>query len=194
MFLRTTPVLFIGTLLLAATLQGCVAEAIKPSTESADAAGIKMSDSKMHKSEIVEAAGTKQLTVSMQAIQPMLRQGEELLILFAIENTGAEPLQFLPWGTAFEKILSADLFAITFNDTELAYLGRKVKRREPVAADYMSLAPGERVENTVNLSLAYDVSAPGRYQIVHRPLNEDYRLKNTKVAPSVDPLIIERLP
>ncbi len=62
-------------------------------------------------------------------------------------------------------------FEIAHFGARVPYGGESVNLGAPTAADYHVLAPGEVVDATVNLSKAYNVSAPGSYRIRYASVN-----------------------
>ncbi len=62
-------------------------------------------------------------------------------------------------------------FEVTRNSARIPYRGKLVKRAAPTNADYRVLTPGEVVNAIVNISNAYDLSAPGAYRIRYASVN-----------------------
>ncbi|HET6327584.1 MAG TPA: hypothetical protein VFG04_23070 [Planctomycetaceae bacterium] len=56
-------------------------------------------------------------------------------------------------------------FEVMRHGARVPYAGKLVKRAAPTNADYRVLTPGEVVNATVNISNAYDLSAPGTYRV-----------------------------
>ena len=62
-------------------------------------------------------------------------------------------------------------FEVTRNGARIPYAGKLVKRAAPTIADYRALTPGEAVTATVNISNAYNLSAPGTYRVRYASVN-----------------------
>jgi hypothetical protein len=69
-------------------------------------------------------------------------------------------------------LVGEDASELTWSPFEVAHRGARIPYRgklaaptPPTRADYRVLTPGEVVEATVNVSNAYDLSAPGAYRI-----------------------------
>lgn len=83
---------------------------------------------------------------------------------FVLENRGERELFVLRWNTPLEG-LRGEALAVTRDGLALDYRGPLVKRGDPSASAYIRVAPGAGAENTVDLSRAWDFSAPGRYRV-----------------------------
>lgn len=122
---------------------------------------------------------TIQAGLQAQAAQPMLKLKAistrgRVLVTAQYENRSAAPLQ-VPRALAAEKELTGRLFDIVEADTGAAieYQGMMVKRGPLTAADYLSLKPGARHSNTIDITRSY-AFLPG----LHR-----YRLSYEGAAP-----------
>lgn len=62
-------------------------------------------------------------------------------------------------------------FEVTHNGARIPYAGKLVKRAAPTNADYRALTPGEAVTAMVNISNAYNLSAPGTYRVRYASVN-----------------------
>ncbi len=62
-------------------------------------------------------------------------------------------------------------FEVMRNGARVPYSGKLVKRAAPTNADYRVLPPGEAVNAKVNISSAYDLSAPGTYRVRYASVN-----------------------
>jgi hypothetical protein len=94
----------------------------------------------------------------------------------------------LTWNTPFEGILG-DIFKITHQEQELAYLGPLVMRAEPLPEQYLRLDPGQSQTAVVDLAGVYDLSVPGEYQIAFRsPRISHVAQREADLATSLDEL------
>jgi len=90
-----------------------------------------------------------------------------ILLKFILVNNSSEKMVFLPWGTPFESVITADFLTITDIESgeQLVYQGIVAKRMPPKSADYLSVAPGESIENSLDVSKSYTFCADRRYTI-----------------------------
>jgi peptidyl-Lys metalloendopeptidase len=117
-----------------------------------------------------EAGAMEQASTSIAcslSVPAQVRAGEPLMLRFRLTNRTAQPLYVLDWHTPLEGLL-ANMLRVRHAGQELAYRGPMMKRGDPEADDYRALAPGASVEEEIDVSLAYDTDAPGRYAIAFR--------------------------
>ncbi|WP_228530687.1 MULTISPECIES: protease [Myxococcaceae] len=98
------------------------------------------------------------------SVAPRVKQGEPMTLRFRLTNRGRETLYVLDWHTPLEGLRSR-MLEVKRNGAELPYQGPLVKRAAPTADDYRELAPGASVDGEVDVGLAYDTAAPGRYAL-----------------------------
>jgi hypothetical protein len=121
------------------------------------------------------------------SVPPSVRAGEPVQLRFQLTNGTSKPLYVLTWRTPLEGLWGND-FQITRDGTEIPYQGPMRKRGDPRAEDYVTLAPGASVDASVELSLAYDMSQPGRYHIEFPGPLMDVARKQEDVPRSLDQL------
>jgi len=114
------------------------------------------------------------------SVAPRLKVGEPVNVTFKLTNPTAQPLSVLNWHTPLEGLLS-NCLEITRAGTEIPYQGPLFKRGDPSAEEYVTLAPGATVENTIEAQLAYDFSQPGTYRIAFRGPVRDFTSKQAEV-------------
>ncbi len=104
------------------------------------------------------------LTCSLEAVPPY-RAGEPVPVRFRLRNRGRLPFAVLNWNTPLEGLL-ADTFAIRrAGGARLPWNGPTIKRGDPEAEEYVTVAAGGDVTADVDLALGYDIRAAGRYSI-----------------------------
>lgn len=108
------------------------------------------------------AAGDLQVSLSVD--EAALSAQDDVAVTVTFINTSPEPMQLLKWYTGGEG-LQERLFEVTRDGEPVAYLGPIVKRAAPGEADYITLAPGERLTRSVVLSDQYDLSEDGDYSV-----------------------------
>lgn len=113
--------------------------------------------------EADDSVNKQALTVGIENVE-----GTELntaAIRFYVTNNSSDDVRMLVWGTPFEQRLSADILQVSFQGEALPYLGRMVKRGEPVDQDYLLVPAGQRVDALLDISVSYGVSNAGEYNI-----------------------------
>lgn len=97
-----------------------------------------------------------------------VKSGGPAPLTVALHNRGATKVAVLNWGTPFEEAWLQPFVTVNREGTPVTYGGALVKRGDPEFDEYFGLAPNERREATLDLALAFDLGAPGRYTIVPR--------------------------
>jgi peptidyl-Lys metalloendopeptidase len=85
-------------------------------------------------------------------------------VTITLTNVSQRAVSVLAWNTPVDG-LKEDLLAVTLDGAPVEYTGRHYKRPAPRAEDFVTLAPGERLTRTVDLSDAYDLSLSGQYTV-----------------------------
>ncbi|PTL80874.1 protease [Vitiosangium sp. GDMCC 1.1324] len=119
------------------------------------------------------------------SVPATVRSGEPVEVRFQLTNRTAQPLYVLTWRTPLEGLRGND-FQITRDGTDIAYQGPMVKRGNPSAQSYVTIAPGASVDGKVDLALAYDLKQPGRYRIAFRGQLMDVADKQAEVPRTLD--------
>ncbi|MBZ4334264.1 protease [Corallococcus sp. AS-1-12] len=101
------------------------------------------------------------------SVPPKAKPGEPIEVLFKLTNRSESPVWVLKWQTPLEGILGT-VFEVTRDGEEVPYQGPMVKRAAPNADSYTAIAPGASVENTVEVTQAWDFKKPGTYRITFR--------------------------
>lgn len=156
----------VGCAALLFVLSGCTSPEVSQSKE--DASVVPTSDTTVEEKVAVNSSSA--LVASISAATTSIPAGSPVLIDFKVENTGTEDIKILPWNTPLEERLSADVFTILKDGNKALFIGRKMRRPAPTEADYVNLAPGESLENTVDLALSYNLAKPGTYSVQYTPL------------------------
>jgi hypothetical protein len=90
--------------------------------------------------------------------------GQPIVARFTLTNEGTAPARVLTWLTPLEG-LWGNIFRVTQDGRDVPYAGPMLKRGAPTADDYVTIPPGAAVHESVDMSPAYDLHAPGRYRI-----------------------------
>jgi peptidyl-Lys metalloendopeptidase len=104
------------------------------------------------------------IAVTLSASATKFRERDRVEVEVAFTNDSERPLSLLGWLTAADG-LEDDLFEVAHGDAPIKYIGPHYKRPAPQAADYITLAPGETLTRTVDLTDFYDFSRSGDYRI-----------------------------
>lgn len=99
--------------------------------------------------------------------EPRGKAGQPVMVHFRLLQRSARAVYVLGWRTPLEG-LRGDDFHVTREGVEIPYRGPMVKRGNPSARSYLTLAPGTPLEAEVDLTLAYDLGKPGKYRIEFR--------------------------
>jgi len=113
------------------------------------------------------SAAHAQVNVTLSPAQPAVGRGDNVLVSVTLTNTSDTIQHLLRWRTP-QQSLEAPLFEVQRDGQSVRYLGRRIKRTAPGPADYLQLAPGEVLTQTVELSRFYEMSITGNYTIRYR--------------------------
>lgn len=112
--------------------------------------------------------GAARLAAVVDAERAAYGPEDGVAVRFELRNDSVSDLKVLAWRTPFAGF-EADLFDVRRDGKPVAYLGRLVKRVEPTDADYLTIAAGDALETTFDLSKVYDMTAAGDYTVRFRP-------------------------
>lgn len=88
-------------------------------------------------------------------------------LAFIIKNKSADAYQVLKWGTPFEQAFNDNMFSVTHDGKDVAYLGRQFKRGAPQVGDFIELSPHGEIATRFFLQKGYDLTQPGLYSVVY---------------------------
>ena len=83
---------------------------------------------------------------------------------FRLTNLSQDTMRVLKWFTPLEGLWS-DCLLVIRDGQRVPYDGPLAKRGSPTAEDFVTLAPGDSVDQEVAVHDAYQVSAPGTYSL-----------------------------
>ena len=86
------------------------------------------------------------------------------LVTFELQNAGSEPVYVLRRRTPLEGLRS-NCLTVKASGAAVPYDGILVKRGPVQDSEYELVAPGKAATGTVDLSKAYQVSRPGKYEV-----------------------------
>jgi Lysine-specific metallo-endopeptidase/Hemopexin len=97
-------------------------------------------------------------------MQPTYRLGEPVTLRYEVENTGGEDYSLLTWDTPLGGEVM-NFLEVRHEGRAIPYDGRLVKRGEPSAESYRTIAAGETVVEELDLSESYALEDPGTYTV-----------------------------
>src|SRR6185295_2517727 len=83
---------------------------------------------------------------------------------FRLTNLSQDTMRVLKWFTPLEGLWS-DCLLVIRDGQRVTYDGPLAKRGTPTAEDFVTLAPGESVDQEIAVHEAYQVSVPGTYSL-----------------------------
>jgi hypothetical protein len=125
--------------------------------------------------------------MSKQALSVGIESGDSQLVVFYVMNNTISDISMLTWNTPFEQTLSADIFLVTRDEKNIPYLGRKVKRSNPVASDYLIVPAGKKLESSMDIAKYYGLSEAGEYTVtINLPKIDGLTKLNQETDVSID--------
>jgi len=100
-------------------------------------------------------------------VDPTLRAGAPVRLRFVLRNPTAQPVYVLKWQTPLEGLFD-NFLQVTRDGAEIPFNGPVKKRGNPSKDSYALVAPGQSLEASLDVSLAYEMRQPGRYHLVLR--------------------------
>lgn len=113
----------------------------------------------------IQEAAEGDVAVSVSVGKSSLRASEDVRVSVTFTNVSGHPVSVLRWHAPEEGVMKEALFHVTRDGEPVEYIGRHYKRGAAQPGDYLTLAPGQSVTRTVDLSHAYDLSATGTYAL-----------------------------
>ncbi len=118
---------------------------------------------------------TPGLEIDLKVINSSVGLDQEILVETTYVNITSEPINLLVRETPLAQGALGDLFDVTINGESIPYVGPVFKLVRPSAADYITIAPGQAVSNTIALDSIYEFSQSGTYIIaLDQGLTSDY--------------------
>lgn len=104
------------------------------------------------------------LTVNLD---PIARNTGKVVLKSTLTNQGDEPIEFLPWNSLFDSALTGHFLSIVDMAAKeaLTYQGPFIKRRPPIASDYVTLDPSGLLSNELDISAGYNFCANRQYTL-----------------------------
>ena len=131
-------------------------------------------------------------TVRLATDRTTFGPGEPVIVHVTLANPGERRVAILRWRTPLDGV-SAPLFEVTHDGTDVPYRGRMAKRPEPTDADYVTLEPGASVTSDVDLAKLHDLAAPGHYVVTYDVTSPQLWLPKKNAPPADGHLVSEPL-
>ena len=109
-------------------------------------------------------AGSNGVIASITPERDSLGASDDVVVNVTITNTSSTPQHVLSWYTPFGETQES-LFDVTRDGVKVNYRGAHYKRHVPRPGNYITLEPGESRSAKVELSVLYDMSVTGDYQV-----------------------------
>lgn len=107
-------------------------------------------------------ARTSDLSVRLDLADRANQTDQQVIVDVTFTNIGALPITMVKWFVP-DGELEGDYFFLSRNGQPMSYLGPIIKRPAITAQDLVTLAPGESITGSVDISLYYDFSRTGIY-------------------------------
>lgn len=108
-----------------------------------------------------------QVTVSLEALEEKVSQGNPILLRFSLTNQGSQPVRICRWHSPLEGRFSTDYLMVFRRKKPIHYTGSRV-RPQSILKDFVTLLPGETLSTTVDIHPAYAFHQNGKYEIKFR--------------------------
>ncbi len=104
------------------------------------------------------ATATGESMKASETVKVESRDGK-VLVTLSVDNAGTAPVH-VPVALYKDKELFGRAFTITTDKgVDVAYVGPMVKRGPLTAADFVKVAPGKKLSNTIDITRSYDFKA-----------------------------------
>ncbi|MEL6133530.1 MAG: hypothetical protein AAFR59_09230, partial [Bacteroidota bacterium] len=96
---------------------------------------------------------------------------EPIWIEFSITNYGDDAVRINRLHSPLEGKFTEDYFSIYRKDQPVYYTGKRLKKRRAILTSTLTLQPGERVTQCVDVKKVYSFNRTGKYQVQFRGSN-----------------------
>jgi peptidyl-Lys metalloendopeptidase len=109
-------------------------------------------------------ARNNDLVVNLQLSDRSAVATQDVMLDVTFTNNGATSISLMRWFVP-DGELEGDLFLLSRDGQAVPYVGPVIKRGPPTSQDMITLAPGESISGSVEISGLYDLSSSGVYSI-----------------------------
>jgi peptidyl-Lys metalloendopeptidase len=111
-----------------------------------------------------EEQATSDVQVSLSVGKSALAASDDAVVTVTFTNVGTRAARLLEWDLPGEGIREGR-FEVMRDGEHVAYVGPHIKFAAPTEADYVTLAPGQSLTRTMELSGHYDLEKSGSYTL-----------------------------
>lgn len=90
---------------------------------------------------------------------------DQLILDVTLTNVSKDEVTFLKWETPFENDFTGNMLTIQHEGEEVSYIGKIVKRAPPEEGDFITLAAGETISTSIDISQGYAIEHRGDYTV-----------------------------
>ena len=116
-------------------------------------------------SGLAQGAETGGILQCRMRVPSQVAAGQAIPLTFELVSRSYKTLYVLPWNTPLEGWLGRSIRVTGADGADIEYTGPQVKRGAPARRDYKVLLPGKRLRAVVDVTQAYSLGRPGRYEI-----------------------------
>ena len=110
--------------------------------------------------------GNAEVTISTSSGKTIFDSGEVINLEVYISNPNNHAIKVLKWFTPIDGI-TRSLCSVLREVQPVDYLGILIKSNPPTEQDYVVLEAGESVTSELDLSIYYDLSISGNYEVIY---------------------------
>jgi peptidyl-Lys metalloendopeptidase len=111
-----------------------------------------------------EEQATSDVEVSLSVGKSSLAANEAAVVTVTFTNRGTQAARLLEWDLPGQGIREGR-FEVMLNGEDVAYVGPHIKFAQPTERDYVTLAPGQSLTRTMELSGHYNLEQSGSYTL-----------------------------
>ncbi len=117
---------------------------------------------------LLQTAAAAAPVVQVRAVKQVYGASDNLTLIVSFQNPTSRALKVLKWKTPLEGDFTADMFDVLRDGKPVKYIGKLVKRGQPTAADFVTIAPGASVSASLDISKGYEIVRKGSYSVRFR--------------------------
>jgi peptidyl-Lys metalloendopeptidase len=123
-----------------------------------------------------------ELAVNVSTVKAKVGAVDAVTVKITLTNKAQHPVRLLSWYAPADE-LEEDVFVVKLQGQAVDFIGPHYKRPAPEAADYITLASGESLTRTADLTSFYDFSKSGDYSVRY---SVDYLPPGAQQAVSIE--------
>lgn len=119
------------------------------------------------------------LEIKLSMPQEGYFSADQLKLDVILTNTSSDAITFLKWGTPFENDFTDNILTIQYEGQIVRYIGKIVKRAPPEENDFITIAVGETISTSLDISEGYAIENRGDYTVA---FNKHLQIANNFAA------------